>query len=67
MLLSAQPQQTGVLLIRRQQLQPEESSVLMQSQQAWIISQHWLSPLVQVTQQPFSVVSHLQMPTLRLQ
>jgi hypothetical protein len=40
---------------------------LMQSQQAWIISQHFSSPLVQVTQQPSLVSSHLHMPMVRLQ
>ena len=39
----------------------------MQSQQAWIISQHLLSPLVQVMQTPSSVISHLHMPIVRLQ
>jgi hypothetical protein len=38
-----------------------------QSQQAWIISQHFLSPLVQVTQQPSAVISHLQKPMVMLQ
>src|SRR6185503_3209576 len=33
----------------------------------WIISQHFGSPLVQVTQTPFLVISHLQMPMVRLQ
>jgi hypothetical protein len=39
----------------------------MQSQQAWIISQHLASPLVQVIVQPFSVISHLHIPIIRLQ
>ncbi len=39
----------------------------MQSQQAWIISQHLASPLVQVMTQPLSVISHLHMPIVRLQ
>ena len=38
----------------------------MQSQQAWIISQQALSPLVQVTQTPFFVHSHLHMAIARL-
>jgi hypothetical protein len=36
-----------------------------QSQQAWIISQQVLSPLVQVMQTPSLVHSHLQMPQAR--
>ena len=39
----------------------------MQSQQAWIISQHSGSPLVQVMHTPSSVISHLHMPIVRLQ
>jgi hypothetical protein len=50
-----------------QQVQPELSSVARQSQHAWIISQHLLSPLVQVIQTPFSVISHLQWPMVKLQ
>jgi hypothetical protein len=38
----------------------------MQSQQAWIIARHSASPLVQVTQTPISVASHLHMPIVRL-
>src|SRR5438128_8985525 len=37
------------------------------SQQAWIISQHLASPLVQVMQTPSLVISHLHMPIMRLQ
>ena len=59
---SQQPQATGVLFMSTQQVQPEFTSVQRQSQYAWIISQHLLSPLVQVKQTPLSVVSHLQWP-----
>ena len=45
-----------------QQVHPAFIIVFMQSQQAWIISQHLLSPEVQVTQTPLSVISHLHMP-----
>jgi len=41
--------------------------VARQSQQAWIMSQQALSPLVQVTQQPSLVISHLHMPMVKLQ
>jgi hypothetical protein len=41
--------------------------VAMQSQQPWIISQHALSPLTQVTQTPSAVISHLHIPIVRLQ
>jgi hypothetical protein len=61
------PQQTGVLFIITQQVQPSLSMVLMQSQQAWIISPHFGSPLVQVIVQPLAVMSHLHMPIVRLQ
>jgi len=56
-----------VLFIITQQVQPALSMQLMQSQQAWIISQHLASPLVQVMQQPSLVMSHLHMPMVRLQ
>jgi hypothetical protein len=39
----------------------------MQSQQAWIISPHLASPLVQVIQAPSLVMSHLHKPIVRLQ
>lgn len=65
--VSQQPQQTGVLLIMTQQVQPASIMQHMQSQQAWIISQHWLSPLVQVRHMPESVISHLHSPMVRLQ
>lgn len=38
-----------------------------QSQQAWIMSQQDLSPLMQVTHMPLSTASHLHMPRVRLQ
>ena len=53
--------------MRTQQVQPSFIMQAMQSQQAWIISQHLLSPEVQVTQTPLSVISHLHMPMVRLQ
>jgi hypothetical protein len=62
-----QPQQTGVPFIIMQQVQPAFIIVAMQSQQAWIISQHLASPLVQVMTQPSAVISHLHMPMVRLQ
>src|SRR5580658_5830926 len=39
---------------------------LTQSQQAWIMSQQPLSPLMQVMQTPSFVISHLHMPMVRL-
>jgi hypothetical protein len=56
-----------VLFIIMQQVQPALSMVVMQSQQAWIISQHLASPDVQVTHTPSLVISHLHMPMVRLQ
>ena len=50
-----------------QQAQPALSMVAIQSQDAWIMSQHILSPLVQVRQTPVGVISHLHMPMVRLQ
>ena len=50
-----------------QQVQPASSMEHMQSQQAWIIAQQALSPLVQVTHTPLGVISHLHMPMVRLQ
>ena len=61
------PQQTGVPFIIRQQVQPSFIMVLMQSQQAWIISAHLGSPEVQVTVQPPEVASQRHMPIIRLQ
>jgi hypothetical protein len=62
-----QPQQTGMLFIMTQQVQPAFIMADMQSQHAWIMAQHALSPLVQVRVQPSSVISHLQRPIIRLQ
>ena len=50
-----------------QQVQPDLSMVARQSQQAWIMSQQALSPLVQVRETPSLVVSSLHMPIVRLQ
>ena len=50
-----------------QQVQPALHIAIMQSQQAWIIAQQAGSPLVQVMQTPFSVISHLHMPMVMLQ
>jgi hypothetical protein len=61
------PQQTGVLLIITQQVQPAARHAAMQSQHAWIILQHSASPLVQVMTQPSLVISHLHIPIVRLQ
>lgn len=60
-------QQIGVPPIIMQQAQPAFMQPMMQSQHAWIMSQHILSPLVQVRQQPSAVISHLHMPIVRLQ
>ena len=62
-----QPQQTGMLFMQRQQVQPAAHMAIMQSQQAWIIEQQAGSPLVQVMQTPSSVISHLHMPIVMLQ
>ena len=62
-----QPQQTGVPFIIMQQVQPAFIMLDMQSQQAWIMSQHFWSPLVQVMTQPSAVISHLHMPMVMLQ
>jgi hypothetical protein len=56
-----------VLFIITQQVQPSLSMQLRQSQHAWIISPHLGSPLVQVMQTPLSVISHLQIPIVKLQ
>ena len=48
-------------------MQPAAVIAEQQSQHAWIIAQQSLSPLVQVMQQPSSVISHLQRPIDRLQ
>jgi hypothetical protein len=60
-------QQTGVPPIIRQQLQPAFMQAIRQSQQLWIMSQQALSPLVQVTQQPSAVISHLHIAIIMLQ
>jgi hypothetical protein len=65
--VSEHPHAIGVLFIITQQVQPAFIMQLRQSQQAWIISQHLLSPEVQVTQTPLSVISHLHIPMVRLQ
>jgi hypothetical protein len=41
--------------------------VAMQSQHDAIMAAHFWSPEVQVTLMPLSVISHLQMPIVRLQ
>ncbi len=56
-----------MLLIIRQQVQPDFIIDVMQAQQASIIAQHAGSPLVQVRQIPSSVGSHLHMAMVRLQ
>lgn len=50
-----------------QQVQPESSMQHMHSQQAWIISQHCVSPLVQVRHMPESVISQRHIPMVKLQ
>jgi hypothetical protein len=65
--MSQQPQQTGMLFIMTQQVQPAFIMDDMHSQQDWIIAQQALSPLVQVMHTPLSVISHLHMPIMRLQ
>ncbi|MHC5538927.1 hypothetical protein ACYOEI_11965 [Singulisphaera rosea] len=60
-------QQMGVLFIMTQQVQPAFIMAHMQSQQAWIMSQQALSPLVQVIVTPLSVISHLHIPIIILQ
>jgi hypothetical protein len=53
--------------IMMQQVHPDFIMALQQSQQAWIMSQQALSPLVQVMQTPLSVISHLHIAIVRLQ
>jgi hypothetical protein len=48
-------------------VQPAVIMLAQQSQQAWIIAQQFLSPLVQVMQTPMPVASHLHMPIVMLQ
>jgi hypothetical protein len=61
------PQQTGVLFIITQQVQPAAMQAAMQSQHAWIIRQQSASPLVQVITHPSLVISQRHMPMVRLQ
>jgi hypothetical protein len=53
--------------IIRQQAQPAFMQPMTHSQHAWIMSQHALSPLVQVRQQPSAVISHLHIAIAMLQ
>jgi hypothetical protein len=64
---SQPPQQTGVWFIRKQQVHPASIILHTQSQQAWIISQHFGSPLVHVIDIPSGIISHLHMPMVKLQ
>lgn len=63
----SQQQHTGMSFIIMQQVQPAFIIAFMQSQQAWIMSQQALSPLMHVTQTPSAVISHMHMPMVRLQ
>jgi hypothetical protein len=56
-----------MLFMHTQQTQPALHISAMHSQQAWIMLQQAVSPLVQVMQTPSLVISHLQMPIIRLQ
>jgi hypothetical protein len=56
-----------MLFIIMQQLQPAFIMPIMQSQQAWIMAQQALSPLVQVMRMPLSVASQRHMAIARLQ
>jgi hypothetical protein len=60
-------QQTGVPPIIMQQVQPDFMHPIRQSQHAWIMSQHALSPLVQVMVHPLAVISHLHIAIVMLQ
>jgi hypothetical protein len=53
--------------IMMQQVQPAFIMALQQSRQAWIMALHSASPLVQVMQTPFSVISHLHIAIVMLQ
>jgi hypothetical protein len=55
-----QAQQTGMLFIIMQQVQPAFIIAVIEAQQASIIAAQAGSPLVQVMQTPSSVGSHLQ-------
>jgi len=48
------------------QQQPASQHLARQSQQAWHMAQQYLSPLVQVMQTPFSVISHTQLQQQKL-
>jgi hypothetical protein len=63
---SLQPQQTGVLFMLTQQVQPHCIMVIMHVQQSWIILDMPASPLVQVMQTPSVVISHLHRPMVML-
>jgi hypothetical protein len=54
-------QQTGVPPNQTQHMQPASMQAIMQSQQAWTMSQQALSPLVQVMQTPSAVISQVQL------
>lgn len=60
-------QHTGVPPIIMQQQHPAFMQPMMQSQHAWIMSQHALSPLVQVIMHPLAVISHLHIAIAMLQ
>jgi hypothetical protein len=60
-------QQTGVPPIIMQHAQPAFMHPMTQSQHAWIMSAHVLSPLVHVIMHPLAVISILHMPIIRLQ
>lgn len=60
-------QAIGVPPIIKQQQHPAFMHPMMQSQHAWIIAQHAASPLVQVMQHPFAVISHLHIAIVMLQ
>ncbi|MBV8780482.1 MAG: hypothetical protein JO353_03715 [Phycisphaerae bacterium] len=55
-------QHTGMPFIIMYIVQPGIIMFIMQSQQAWIILQAILSPLVQVMVQPMFIISILQVP-----
>jgi hypothetical protein len=57
----------GLPPIITQQVQPDFMHAIMQSQHDWIMSQHCLSPEVQVIQHPSFVISHLHIPIVKLQ
>lgn len=61
-----QAQQTGMLFINTQQVQPDFIMAAMDSQQDWIMAQQAGSPLVHVMQTPSSVASQWQRPMVRL-